>query len=41
VVESELPIVEIALRCGYQNASAMTRAFKAEFGNPPRNLRVK
>jgi transcriptional regulator GlxA family with amidase domain len=41
VVESELPIVEIALRCGYQNASAMTRAFKAEFGSPPRGLRLK
>ncbi len=34
-----LPIEEIAARGGYQNASAMTRAFRAEFGLSPSELR--
>lgn len=34
-----LSIGEIATRCGYENASAMTRAFKSEFGIPPSKLR--
>ncbi|MEM9635149.1 MAG: GlxA family transcriptional regulator [Pseudomonadota bacterium] len=29
-------IAEIAERCGYQNTSAMTRAYRIEFGQPPR-----
>ena len=32
-------IAEIALRCGYQNAAAMTRAFVEEFGRPPSSFR--
>ncbi len=32
-------MTEIAGRCGYDNASAMTRAFKAQFGCPPRDVR--
>jgi len=36
---SNLSIAEIAMRCGYQNASAMTRAYRAEFGDPPRRHR--
>lgn len=28
-------VAEIASRCGYKDSSAMTRAFKAEFGSPP------
>ena len=40
VLETELPIGEIALRSGYQNASAMTRAFREEFGTAPRHMRV-
>lgn len=32
-------IAEIALRAGYDDASAMTRAFKDEFGKTPRALR--
>ncbi|SET82455.1 Transcriptional regulator GlxA family, contains an amidase domain and an AraC-type DNA-binding HTH domain [Paracoccus homiensis] len=32
-------IEEIAGRCGYQNASAMTRAFHREFATTPRDLR--
>ncbi|PID61187.1 MAG: AraC family transcriptional regulator [Gammaproteobacteria bacterium] len=32
-------ITTIALRCGYSNASAMTRAFRQAFGMAPRELR--
>ncbi len=32
-------VAEIAARCGYGDATAMTRAFKREFGQSPRNLR--
>ena len=39
VQESDLPVAEVALRCGYLDASAMTRAFRAEFGTTPRELR--
>ncbi len=37
--ETTLPISEIALRSGYADASAMTRAFRAEFGQAPTALR--
>ena len=39
VQESSFAVSEIALRCGYQDASALTRAFRAEFGTTPRQLR--
>lgn len=39
--ETELPVAEIALRCGYTDASAMTRAFRSEFGLSPRKLRTR
>ena len=39
VEDSHLSVVEIATRSGYRNASAMTRAFKREFGVPPQTLR--
>jgi len=39
VLETELPVGEIALRSGYQNASSMTRAFREEFGIAPRHMR--
>nr|WP_319947526.1 GlxA family transcriptional regulator [uncultured Shimia sp.] len=39
VSETDIPVSEIALRCGYLNPSAMTRAFKSEFGVTPRGLR--
>ncbi|MCR9256502.1 MAG: helix-turn-helix domain-containing protein [Alphaproteobacteria bacterium] len=41
VKHSRLSVAEIAVRCGYQNASAMTRAFTEEFGLPPRDLRMR
>ena len=40
VDETALPIAEIAVRCGYADPSAMTRAFAAEFGRPPRAIRA-
>lgn len=33
-----MPISEIAVRSGYNNASAFTRAFRREFGKPPKDL---
>lgn len=39
VIETDLPIAEVALRAGYDDPSAMTRAFKSEFGASPRALR--
>jgi len=39
VTTSGLAVAEIALRCGYENPSALTRAFKVEFGETPRSLR--
>lgn len=32
-------VAEIALRCGYMDPTAMTRAFRAEYGISPRGLR--
>ncbi len=40
VEETEQSVAEIAGRCGYDNASAMTRAFKAEFGQTPTAFRI-
>ncbi len=40
ILETNQPITEIALRAGYEDGSAMTRAFKAEFGTTPRQLRA-
>lgn len=37
--EAALSVSEIALRCGYENPSALTRAFRAEFGTTLRDLR--
>ncbi len=39
VTEGTASIAEIAVRCGYENPSALTRAFKARFGVPPQALR--
>ncbi len=41
VERTELRIAEVALRCGYRDASAMTRAFRQEFGAPPRAVRAQ
>ncbi|MBL4812834.1 MAG: helix-turn-helix domain-containing protein [Rhodobacteraceae bacterium] len=37
--QTSLPIAEISMRCGYHDPSAMTRAFRHEFGMVPRDLR--
>ena len=39
VEETDLSVSEITIRSGYQNSSAMTRAFRAEFGASPREIR--
>ncbi len=39
VAMTNLTVAEIATRCGYQNASAMTRAYRAEFGVTPQQHR--
>ncbi|CUK08137.1 Carnitine catabolism transcriptional activator [Shimia thalassica] len=39
VNETDLAISEIALRSGYEDPAAMTRAFRKEFGTTPRDLR--
>jgi transcriptional regulator GlxA family with amidase domain len=38
-LETSMSVAEIAVRCGYQDASAMTRAFRSEFGTTPQALR--
>ena len=40
VLETNQSVAEIAARCGYENPSAMTRAFGKEFGETPRALRL-
>ena len=40
VEQTGISVAEIALRCGYADPSAMTRAFRAEFGAAPRNMRA-
>ncbi|APX10384.1 GlxA family transcriptional regulator [Tateyamaria omphalii] len=39
VLDSELSVSEIAGRCGYDNASALTRAFRTAFGQSPSAMR--
>jgi transcriptional regulator GlxA family with amidase domain len=39
VEQTGLSVAEISLRCGYADPAAMTRAFGAEFGVTPRELR--
>jgi transcriptional regulator GlxA family with amidase domain len=41
VTTSTISIAEVATRCGYQDAAAMTRAFVAAYGLPPRAMRRK
>lgn len=39
VAETDLTVAEITLRAGYENPASMTRAFRAEFGTTPREIR--
>ena len=38
-LDTTISVAEISVRCGYQDASAMTRAFRSEYGTPPQALR--
>jgi len=40
-MQSTLPITEVALACGFANASHFSRAYSAKFGIPPRRDRVQ
>jgi len=39
IVQTRLSVAEISLRCGYENPSSMTRAFREEYGTTPQKLR--
>jgi len=39
VVDTDLSVSEVALRSGYSDPAAMTRAFRAEFATTPQALR--
>ena len=39
LLNSMLPVYEIALRCGFSDQSAFTRAFRSEYGTSPREWR--
>ncbi|MEM8540836.1 MAG: GlxA family transcriptional regulator [Pseudomonadota bacterium] len=41
LLSTQMPIAEITVRCGYENASAMTRAFKKKFGSSPLSYRLQ
>ncbi|MEM9573918.1 MAG: GlxA family transcriptional regulator [Pseudomonadota bacterium] len=41
LLSTQMPIAEITVRCGYENASAMTRAFKQKFGSSPLSYRLQ
>ena len=38
-LDTKISVAEISVRCGYQDASAMTRAFRSEYGTTPQALR--
>jgi len=38
-LDTNISVEEISVRCGYQDASAMTRAFRSEYGTTPQALR--
>ena len=39
ITDTRHPLAEVALRCGFSSASGLSRAFRAKFGRPPRDLR--
>ncbi|MDB5584935.1 MAG: GlxA family transcriptional regulator [Bradyrhizobium sp.] len=41
VLQSSLPLTEIAVACGFNSAGTFSKSYRAEFGEPPRNERVK
>ena len=40
VRDGDHSIAEIALRCGYADSSAFTRAFRTTYGAAPRNAKL-
>jgi AraC family transcriptional regulator len=40
LAKTDMPLVQIALQCGYSDQSQMTRAFGAVFGMPPARYRA-
>jgi len=40
VSETTLPLIEVAMECGYDHAASFTRAFKANFGESPMRVRA-
>ena len=40
LAESDLPVQDIALRIGYENAMTFSRIFKTYFGLSPRNYHL-
>jgi len=38
--ETALPVIEIAIACGFRSASHFSRSFKQRYGRPPRSLRA-
>jgi transcriptional regulator GlxA family with amidase domain len=39
VVDSTMPMIEIAMETGYEHPASFTRAFRAAFGSPPIAIR--
>ncbi len=39
ITDTRHPLAEVALRCGFSSASALSRAFAAKFGQPPSQMR--
>lgn len=39
ITDTRHPLAEVALRCGFSSASALSRAFQTRFGRAPRDLR--
>ena len=39
LLETDISVAEVAMRTGYEDPSALTRAFRAEFSTTPRALR--
>ena len=39
ITDTRHPLADVALRCGFSSASALSRAFRSKFGNTPSSLR--
>jgi transcriptional regulator GlxA family with amidase domain len=41
VLDSAMPMMEIAETCGFANASHLSKAYRVAFGMPPRRARIQ